>query len=166
MILLMKNSYQLYKINKSLKRIKDSKIRERLLMLKTYYGGASLRVAGDHYVCSYGTIKHWKDRYEAHGLRGVRPRQRSGAPRKLNQEKALEIKREIVQKTAREGGWQAKQIREYIQEKAGVTYSIRHTVRIAQEWGLSHITPRPQYVYAKEADKKAFLKEKRGNTLQ
>ena len=162
----MKISYQLYKINKSLKRIKDSKIRERLLMLKTYYGGASLRVAGDHYVCSYGTIKHWKDRYEAHGLRGVRPRQRSGAPRKLNQEKALEIQREIVQKTAREGGWQAKQIREYIQEKAGVTYSIRHTVRIAQEWGLSHITPRPQYVYAKEADKKAFLKEKRGNTLQ
>lgn len=157
----MKNIYQVSKINTSLKRVRSPEIRERLLLLKNYYKGDTLRGVADEHQCTHGKVRYWKIRYDEHGQNGLRTREKSGAPRKLNQEQGKQIKREIIQKTTREGGWSVKQIRGYIQEKSGVSYSIQHTIRIAQEWGLAHITPRPQYAYAKEADKKAFLKGKR-----
>lgn len=160
----MKNNYQLSKINGSLQRVKSPEMRERLLLLKNYYKGNSLRAVADEHQCTHGKVRYWKVRYAQHGQDGLRTREKSGAPRKLKDEQAAQIKREIIQTTEREGGWSVKQIRAYIQEKSGVAYSIQHTIRIAQEWGLAHITPRPQYVYAKEADKRAFLKGKRGYT--
>jgi len=157
----MKNkTYQLSKINKSLKKVKDSEIKERLLMIKAYYQQNSFRQAAKQHRCSHMKIKYWKDRYQDKGLRGLYTQPKPGAPRKLKPEQVVEIKREVVKKSTQEGGWQTKQIREYIQQRADVTYSIRHTIRIAQEWGLSKITPRPQYAYAKDQDKQAFLKAK------
>jgi transposase len=157
----MKDAYQLSKINKSLQRIKEPEIRERLLLLKRYYTGDTLRGVADEHQCTHGKVRYWKVRYQREGLHGLRTKEKSGAPRKLKEEQAKEIKREILQKTRKEGGWSSKQIREYIREASGVTYTIQHTIRIAQEWGLAAITARPHYGYAKEADKRAFLKEKR-----
>lgn len=157
----MKDTYQLTKINKSLRRVKIPEIRERLLLLKKYYAGDTLRGVADEHQCTHGKVRYWRVRYQKEGVKGLRTKEKSGAPRKLDTEQAKEIRREILQKTEKEGGWSSKQIREYIRKASGVTYTIQHTIRIAQEWGLAHITPRPQYAYAKKADKKAFLKGKR-----
>lgn len=153
------NSYQLAKISKSLKKVKNSEIRERLLLLKHYYQSISLREAAEHHQCSHGKVKYWKDRYEEQGLRGLQTQDKSGRPRKLNKEQATAIKR-VVARQSNQQGWQTKQIKEYIEKKTGVTYSERHTIRIAQSWGLSQKKPRPQYSYAKEQEKQTFLKGK------
>lgn len=153
------NSYQLSKINKSLRKIKDLEIRERLLMLKDYYQINSFRKVAKHHQCSHAKIKYWKDRYEEKGLEGLKTQPKSGCPSKLNKEQITSIKRVIVRKSKQQG-WQTKQIREYIREKAGVIYSERHIIRIAQNWGLSQIKLRPQYSYARKQERDDFLKEK------
>lgn len=154
------SSYQLTKINISLKKVKEPEIRERLLLLKDYYQLGSTRKAAKRHQCSHGKVQYWKDRYEEKGQRGLKTRPMSGRPPKLDKKQAVSIKKEVLQKTEQEGGWQTKQIRDFIKEKAGVTYSERHTIRIAQKWGLSQKKPRPQYGYAKNKEKEDFLKEK------
>ena len=156
----MKNTKKLSKINQSLKRVKNSIIRERLLIVKGYYQGQTCRIVSNHHKCSPAKVIYWKERYDKQGLKGLQTKLKAGRPPKLNPEKAKEIKKEILKQTSTVGGWQTEQIREYIQEKADISYSLRHIVRIAQNWGLSKITPRPQYAYAKKKDKEAFLKGK------
>ena len=156
-----KNAYQLAKVNRSLATIKDPVVRERLLLLKLYYRGNSLRATADHHRCSHRKVSYWKIRYETKGLGGLATQPKSGAPPKLDPDAARVIQREVVARSTREGGWKVRRIREYIRERAGVTYSVRHTTRLAQDWGLTLITPRPQYVYAKQSDRADFLKEKR-----
>lgn len=156
-----KHPYQLAKVNRSLATAKDPAVRERLLLLKMYYQGSSLRATADHHRCSHRKVRYWKVRYETAGVLGLATRPKSGAPPKLDPDAATVIQREVVAKSTREGGWAVKRIRAYIRERSGVTYSVRHTTRIAQDWGLALITPRPQYRYAQESDRAAFLKEKR-----
>lgn len=156
----MKNNKKLSKINQSLKRVKNSIIRERLLIVKGYYQGQTCAVVSNHHKCSPAKVIYWKKRYDEQGLKGLQTQPKTGRPPKLNPEKAKEIKKEIIKQTSTVGGWQTEQIREYIQTKAKVSYSLRHIVRIAQNWGLSKITPRPQYAYAKKKDKEFFLKGK------
>lgn len=156
----MKNSEKLSKINLSLKRIKDSVIRERLLIVKGYYQGQTCKIVANHHKCSPAKVIYWKKRYDEQGLKGLQTKPKVGRPPKLDINQAKEIRKEIIKLTSRQGGWQTEQIRECIREKAGVSYSLRHIVRIAQNWGLSKITPRPQYAYAKKKDKEIFLKGK------
>jgi transposase len=156
----MRNSKKLSKINQSLKRIKDSVIRERLLIVKEYYQGKTCAIVANHHKCSPAKVVYWKQRYDNQGLKGLQTKRRSGRPPKLNLNKAKEIKKQIIRQTSTDGGWQTEQIKEYIQKQAGVSYSSRHIIRIAQNWGLSKITPRPQYAYARKKDKEVFLKGK------
>lgn len=156
----MKNNKKLSKINQSLKIVKEPIIRERLLMVKEYYQGQVFSAVAKHHNCCPAKAKYWKDRYDQQGLRGLQTKPKVGRPPKLNPDKAKQIRREIIKQTSQQGGWQTEQIREYIQKRANVTYNIRHVIRIAQKWGLSKITPRPQCAYAKKKDKQAFLKGK------
>lgn len=156
----MNDDKKLSKINLSLKEIKDPAIREKLLMIKEYYRVKSLRNVAEKHQCSHMKVRYWLNRYQKEEVNGLKIKDRPGAPPKLTSVKARKIKAEIITKTSTKGGWQTKQIREYIKEKAGITYSIRQVIRIAQNWGLSKVTPRPQYLYAKKKDKQVFLKEK------
>jgi transposase len=155
----MNTNYQLSKIAKSLKTVKDPIIRERLLMVKHAYESDSLRTAAEHVGKSHVTVKYWKDRYEQHGLKGLKPIPKSGRPRKLDPEQEIRLKR-VVTRKGNKNGWQVKELREYIKEQADVTYTLRHTTRIMQQWGLSHITPRAQYAHTDIAANQAFLKGK------
>ena len=154
------NKQKLPKINQSLKRVRDPIIRERLLMIKEYYQGQVFNIVAKHHKCCPAKVLYWKNRYDKQGLRGLQTKSKSGRPPKLTKEKAKQIKKEIIKQTSKQGGWQTEQIREYIQKKANVTYNIRHVIRIAQKWGLSKITPRPQYAFAKKKEKQSFLKGK------
>jgi len=156
----MKNNKKLSEINQSLKKIKDSVIKERLLIVKGYYQGQTVRTTANYHQCSPAKVIYWKKRYLAQGLKGLQTKLKIGRPPKLNLNQAKKIKKEIIKQTSKQGGWQTEQIKEYIQEEAGISYSLRHIVRIAQNWGLSRITPRPQYAYAKKKDKEVFLKGK------
>lgn len=156
----MHDKEKLSKINLALKSIKDPTIREKLLMIKEYYQVKSLRTVAEKHQCSHMKVRYWLKRYQKEEESGLKVKDRPGAPSKLAKDKAREIRKQIISQISTKGGWQTKQIREYIKEESGIVYSIRHVIRIAQNWGLSKITPRPQYLYAKKRDKQVFLKEK------
>lgn len=150
--------YQLSNLNRALGKTKDSDIRERLMLLKQYYQAGSLRDTAQENQCSHGKIKYWKDRYETKGWRGLATQQKSGRPSDVGRQK-LETIRQAVEQKCKKEQWAVEQVREFIKKKSGKQYTIRHTTRIIQSWGLSMITPRPQYAHAApKAKQRAFLK--------
>lgn len=146
------------KINVSLKRIKDPVIRERLLLVRAAQK-QPLREVANIFSCAHGKVDYWKQRYEKLGLRGLQTKPRSGRPKKISQEQEKKIKRK-VRKHNPVRGWQTKQVKELIREEAGVKYTERHTLRIAQSWGLSQVTPRPRNVRSRREDREAFGEKK------
>ena len=152
-------SSQLYKIQSSLKRVKDPEVRERLLMVQAACQ-EPLRNVAKKFGCGHDKINYWKKRYESNGIRGLHKKSRSGRPPKISEEEAAKLRR-IVRKHNPMRGWRTQGIRELIVHETGVTYSFRHTIRIAQSWGMSKVKPRPRYAFSKEEDRKAFLKKRK-----
>jgi transposase len=144
-------------VRSSLKRIRDPVVRERLLMVQAAYE-MSLRDAAAKFCCTHGKIDFWKQRYEQEGVRGLYTRDRSGRPPKINCKQRSKLRR-IVRKHNAMKGWRTRGIRELIRQETGVTYSFRHTIRMAQLWGLSKIKPRSRYAFSKKEDREAFLKK-------
>jgi len=146
-------------ISQALKRVKDPALRERLLMVQATQE-MPLRDAAKKFGCTHGKVDFWKKRYKAHGLKGLYTKPHSGRPPKISEEEAMKIRR-TVRKHNPMKGWRTQGIRELIAHEAGVTYSFRHTIRIAQSWGMSKVKPRPRYAFSKEDDRQAFLKKRR-----
>ena len=146
-------------ISRTLKRIKDPELRERLLMVQAAQE-MPLREAAKKFGCTHGKIDFWKKRYELHGMKALYTKQRSGRPPKIGEEEAAKLRR-IVRKHNPMKGWRTQGIRELIAHEAGVTYSFRHTIRIAQSWGMSKVKPRPRYAFSKEEDRQVFLKKQK-----
>ena len=93
-------------------------------------------------------------------MRGLKTQKKPGRPSDVDENKLERIKKTVEHKCAQEQ-WDVGQVREFIQEKSGKCYTLRHTTRIIQRWGLAMITPRPQYMHAaSQAKQRAFLKEK------
>ncbi len=145
-------------INVSLKTIKDTVIRERLLLVRASQK-QPLREVAKTFSCTHGKVDYWKKRYESLGLRGLQTKSRSGRPKKISQEQEKKIRRKVRKHNPAQG-WQTKHIKELIKEETGVKYTERHTLRIAQSWGLSQITPRPRNIRSKREDREEFLKKK------
>lgn len=145
------------KIKADLKRVNDHVIRERLLMVQEACK-FNLRVAANTFGCTHGKVAYWKNRYIKNGIKGLYTKERSGRPSKMKPEIALEIRRK-VRKHNDKKGWTTKHIREEIHKKAGVTYSKRQVIRIAQRWGVSRIKPRPRYAHSKQKDRDDFIKK-------
>ncbi|MBM3200684.1 hypothetical protein FJZ53_07120 [Candidatus Woesearchaeota archaeon] len=144
-------------IKSSLRRVKDSVIRERLLMVQAAYK-EPLRNVGKSFGCTHGKVDYWKKRYDKYGLKGLYTKTRSGRPAKITEEQAKEI-RKIVRNHDVKRGWRTSHIRNVIYEKAGVKYSVRQVIRISQSWGLSKIKPRPRYAFSKKEDRADFIKK-------
>lgn len=160
---MMYAAYQRSKIRRSLKKVRDPVIRDRLRIVQRYYEQGTFRKAAKEAGCGHMKVKYWRDRYEAGGVRGLSsPEKRGGRPRKLKEKAEKRLKTEITERTGRES-WQTAQIREYIREQSGVTYSKRQTIRIAQRWGLAMIMLRPRYAHSQESERAAFLKEEQEN---
>lgn len=156
----MNARYQLAKIKHSLRTVSNPLIRERLLIVQSAYEYPTLRESAKHCGTSYVSVKHWRDRYQKCGLKGLAPTPITGRPPKLDPTEAKIIKRAVVRQNGKQS-WQVRHVQEYIRRSASVTYSLRQTTRIMQSWGLVPLVPRPRYVHSKEADRTAFLKEKR-----
>ena len=147
------------KIKSDVKRIKDTIIKERLLMVQASYN-EPLRNVAKTFGYTHGKVDYWKKRYEKQGVRGLYTKPRSGRPPKINPEQSFEIKR-IVRKHNIKQGWRTQQVRQLIVEKTGVKYSFRHSIRIVQSWGLSKIKPRPRYAFSKQENRDEFIKKTR-----
>lgn len=146
-------------VKRSLKRVKEPVVRERLLMVQAACE-LPLREAAGKFGCTHGKVDFWKKRFEEQGVRGLQTKARSGRPRKISEDEELTIK-QTVEKKNMAHGWRTIHVRKLIEKTTRVEYSKRHTIRILQRWGLARITPRMRYAHSKESARKAFLKKTR-----
>lgn len=146
------------RIKRELKKVKNPEIKERLLMVQSWYHGTPFREIAKVHACSFNKVKFWKDRYESEGVKGMSTKPRSGHPRSISEKRYQSIKREVATKNQ---GWETKQIREFIKKKSGVLYSERHVIRLAHHWGLSLRVPRPIYAHTDEREREQFLKKQK-----
>lgn len=149
----------MHNIKTAIQRVKDPMIKERLLMVQAS-STEPLRDVAKRHGCTHGKVDFWKKRYGVLGLRGLYTKPRSGRPPKITREQMRKLKR-TVRKHNIKRGWRTVHVRQLITEEAGVKYSVRHTIRIIQSWGLSKIKPRPRYAFSKQEERDAFLKKTR-----
>jgi len=144
-------------INATLQRIKNPVIQNRLMMVRDAFR-QPLRDVAASYGCTHGKVDYWKKRYDQLGVRGLYTKKQPGRPKKITHEQEKNLRR-VVRRHNIKQGWQTKQIRQLIHEKAGVKYSFRHTIRITQSWGLGKIKPRPRYAFSNQDERDAFKKK-------
>ena len=141
----------------------DAKVRERILMNIRLLEGKSLYEVGDEFRCVPSRVHYWKERFRKEGVEGLRTRSRSGRPRRLSRRKEKVIRRIIENpRITKEGisSWSTTHVRELIRSKAGVTYTLRHVIRLMHKWGFEKIKPRPKHCRAasKRARRRFFKK--------
>jgi len=129
----------------------DAKVRERILMNVRLLEGKSLYKVGDEFRCVPSKVHYWKERFRKEGVEGLRTRSRSGRPRLLSKRKEKTIRRIIENpRITKEGvsSWSTTHVRELIRKEAGVTYTLRHVIRLMHRWGFEKIKPRPEHCRA------------------
>jgi transposase len=146
-------------IKRCLKTPRDPAVRERLLMVQAALE-KPLRKAAEEFGCTHGKVDFWKKRFEEQGVRGLKTKEHPGRPRKISEEEERVIKKTVTKKNLT-NGWRTVHVRELISKKTDVEYTIRHTIRILQRWGLARITPRMRYAHSKQSERNAFLKKTR-----
>ena len=140
---------------------KDANASKRIfLVLKVKYEGipASHVAREVHRHKSWTTP--WLRRFEKYGLDGLKTKQRSGRPLKLDHQKLVRIKRKVVKN---ECGWTVKEVRELIRKEGRIVYTERHILRLLQRWGVRAIVPDKRLLHKSSREERlAFKKERSG----
>ncbi len=141
----------------------DGDVKERLLLV--------MRVKSDCIMASEasrelhrtkGWASKWLNRFEEEGLEGLKTRERSGRPPKLDHRKFVSVKRKVVKN---ECGWTVKEVREMIHREADVIYSERQIYRLMQKWGVRAIIPDKRLLHKASLEERlAFKKGPQGSS--
>jgi transposase len=140
----------------------DADVRLRmLLILKVKYDGISQNQAARELHAQSSWAVTWVRRFEEEGIEGMRTRERSGRPPKVEQRTLARIGREV---TTNESGWTVKEVRQLVQEEAGVTYSERHVLRLIHRWGARSVVPEKRMAHKASLEERlAFKKAQPGS---
>jgi transposase len=142
---------------------KDAEVRLRmLLVLKVKYDGIGQnQAAGElHGVSSWAS--KWIERFEEDGIEGLKTKERSGRPSKMERSTIVRIKRKVV---GNESGWRAREVRELIRKDAKATYTERHVYRLLHRWGARAVVPEKRLVHKASLEERlAFKKGQRGSS--
>lgn len=139
----------------------DADVRLRmLLILKVKYDGVSQNRAAKELHAQSSWAVTWVRRFEEEGIEGLRTRERSGRPPKVERRLMARIGREV---TTNRSGWTVREVRELVRRKASVTYSERHVLRLIHRWGARAVVPEKRLVHkAPLEDRLAFKKGRPG----
>ncbi|MGI0085945.1 MAG: helix-turn-helix domain-containing protein, partial [Nitrososphaerales archaeon] len=147
-------------IEQAYRQEKDANVSRRILLaLKVRYEGIpASHIARDvHRHKSWTTP--WLRRFDKEGLEGLKTRQRSGRPPKLDRQTFVRVKRKVVKS---ECGWSVKEVREMIRAEANVVYTERHVLRLLQRWGVRAVVPDKRLLHkASREERMAFKKERK-----
>ena len=123
---------------------KNLKVRERILMMLKLADGLSSYDVGRQHNCPHSKVLYWKYRLENEGLTGLHDRLKSGRPPKISKTE-MEWIRQLVEGKEYTT---AMDVLKLIHAQSGVQYSLMHTTRLLQSWGLSRKRPRKRYINA------------------
>jgi len=144
-----------------IKHEKSKRFLERLIFIRSLYGSegveAAARKLGRCKVTGYLWLKRWNDA----GLEGLKPKPRSGLTPKLPGEKHEELQ----QLLKRRGCWTTREVKQLIQEKFNVNYSLRSVRRVLRRLGMKYAKPYPKD-YRRPKDAEDRLKTAVENSLK
>jgi transposase len=112
----------------------------RLCLIKNLYVGDSVTEAANRVGVTQPTASRWVDRWNDHGIDGLRPDFGGGRPPKLTDEQQEELARVLEEHQP----LTTEQIQQLISEGFGVSYSQRHLSRLLKQLGLRYAIPRPR----------------------
>lgn len=138
---------------------RDAEVRLRmLLILKVKFDGEGQNQAARelHAQSSWAVV--WVRRFEEEGLEGLRTRERSGRPPRVEQRVMTKIESEVV---TNESGWTVKEVREFVRKEAGVTYSERHILRLLHRWGARAVVPEKRLAHKAHLEERLAFKKGR-----
>ncbi len=125
-------------------KIKDytlqSKILKRLLFINLRYSGLLVPEASEKVGITATTGYHWQERWNLEGYAGLIPQYAGGRPSKLSHNEKEELKKELKLKDH----WTTIEVKQLIQLKFGVTYSMDQVRRILHSFDMFFYKPYPQ----------------------
>lgn len=140
----------------SARRERDGRVRARLLALANALDGMSREEAARTAGMDRQTLRDWVHRYNAAGIEGLRDRPRAGRPCRLGEGQQATLKALVLRgpKLERDGcaAWRARDLRDLVERRFGVSYSEAGMLRLLHGLDLSWQKARPIHP---EADAKA-----------
>lgn len=144
-------------MEKAIREEHDADLRLRLLLvLKVKYDGIGQNKAARELQAQSSWAVTWVRRFEDEGIEGLKTRSRSGRPPKVEQRTLARIGREV---TTNESGWTVKEVRQLVQEEAGVTYSERHVLRLIHRWGARSVVPEKRMAHKASLEERLAFKK-------
>jgi len=137
----------------------DHKLHAVLLATKDISCPRIASMLGD----SQRTVRNWINAYLAHGLQGLVDEERTGRPRRLDDDQmdeiqaALRVRPEDVGLAP--GVWDGKSLSAFIEKQFGVTLGARQCQRMFREFGFRLRKPRPTIARSDPQIQRAFKKK-------
>ena len=145
-------------LNRAYKVETDADVKERILLVRRVRvdGLEASKVAENELHKSRWWAYKWLNRFDKHGLDGLKDQPRSGRPPFISEKKILGIKQELSEN---QSGWGAKQVMELIRKRTGVRYHEVHVYRLLHKWGFSPKVPQKRFANtASDEEKRDFKK--------
>lgn len=143
--------------------------KERLLIIKNYGEGMTMREIGKALDIPYTKAYYWINRHKTYGMKGLKTKKQPGKKPLLNEREIIEIKAFLVNNKpirhrGQAAGWNSREVKNHIKQKFDVNYSLRHIERLLHKLGFSLITPRPRNIKSSAEKQKAFRENFKKNS--
>lgn len=112
----------------------------RLCLIKNLYAGDSITEAASRVGVTQPTASRWTDRWNDHGVAGLRPDFGGGRPPKLTENEQDKLAAVLEQHQP----LTTAHVHRLIEEGFGVSYSQRHVSRLLKKLGMKYAIPRPE----------------------
>ena len=146
-------------LERAYKEEKDAYLSRRmLLILKVKLGGVGQNEAARELHAQSSWAVTWVRRFEEEGMEGLRTRERSGRPPKVERCVMTRIGREV---TTNKSGWTVREVKELVRKEAGVTYSERHVLRLLHRWRARAVVPEKRLAHKAPLEERLDFKKGR-----
>jgi putative transposase len=136
------------------KKEKDVKVLNRLHFMNYLYDECSVPEASEKLGVTKQAGYIWLERWNEDGYEGLKPRFAGGRPSKLTDQEKSQLKEILKERD----DWTTKEVRNLIQDKFGVDYSLKRVGIILRDMGMKFAKPY-SHDYRRPADAEDQLKK-------
>ena len=148
-------------LESSIKHEQNKRFAERLIFIRDLYAGEDVEKAAKKLGRCRATGFLWLNRWNKHGLKGLKPTFGGGRPSKLSSTEISELKQKLQNKSY----WTPKEAKQLIQTDYGIDYSADSVSRILRSFGMRYGKPYPRD-YRRPDDAEAKLKNSLKDSLR
>lgn len=142
-------------------------LKQRLQLLLYLREERNMRNVAELLRISLGLVHYWKQRFEKEGLVGLQDKSGRGRKSELNKKQMNEllsaVDSGIKMKDGYKRGFKTKDIREFIQNKFSISYTLRHCRRIMRKTKYRLKVPRPRNKSRNQNDVDEFKEQFKKN---